>query len=102
MKKHLAVAVTIAAATLATSNAQPTASFSAPAVQRTERVQRHTYRPAHTVQIGAFPRAAGGNPLQLVNPLAPARYFGPPQDTVTWDPRNPSRITGLILFGLAW
>ena len=54
-------------------------------------------------EAGAIPRAArGGNPAQMVNPMAPRHYYGPPEDTVTYDQNNPSRVTGIILFGLRW
>ncbi len=65
--------------------------------------------PVRRGEIGAFPRGIrGGNPLQLINPRAPRRYYGAPQDTVTWeqsyrgDPHTRSQITGVILFGIAW
>jgi len=40
-------------------------------------------------------------PLQLVNPLAPKKY-GDGHDSVTWDPDNPEKPKGIILFGLQW
>jgi hypothetical protein len=40
-------------------------------------------------------------PLQLVNPLAPKKY-GDGHDNVTWDPDNPEKPKGIILFGLQW
>lgn len=52
--------------------------------------------------VGALPRAARGNPLQMVNPLAPRKYYGTPDETVTYDQYNPSHITGIIFFGLRW
>ncbi len=109
MKKHLLIAFLIAAAGLVNAEAQ-SQTFTAPAGQRTERVQpRTTPPPVRRGELGAFPRAArGGNPLHLFNPVAPRKYFGAPQDTVTWQPhfeREPytgHRITGVILFGIAW
>ncbi len=38
------------------------------------------------------------NPLQLINPFAPARY-GSPEDNVVRDPIN-RRVTGLKLFAI--
>ncbi len=52
--------------------------------------------------IGALPRAARGNPVQMLNPRAPQKYYAAPQDTVTFDPTNPSRVTGIILVGIVW
>jgi hypothetical protein len=109
MKKYLLVTFLIAAAGLSTASAQVSRSFTAPAGKRAERVQRRAPQPVRRGEIGAFPRAArAGNPIQLINPRAPARYFGPPQDTVTWEPYfnrerySGNQITGLILFGIAW
>ena len=38
----------------------------------------------------------------MLNPRAPQKYRGSIDDTVTYDQNNPSRITGIILFGLRW
>lgn len=101
MKKYLLAAVVLAAAATGSAQAQ---SFST-SVDRDRREPRQrppaelTRRPV----AGAFPRAArGGNPLQMLNPRAPARYRGSVDDTVTYDQQNPSRITGIILFGIRW
>jgi hypothetical protein len=40
-------------------------------------------------------------PLELVNPLAPQNY-GDGQDSVSWDPDNPEKPKGIILFGVQW
>ena len=40
-------------------------------------------------------------PLQMVNPLAPAKY-GDGHDSVTWDPDNPEKPKGIIIFGIQW
>ena len=43
---------------------------------------------------GVIPRAArGGNPLQMLNPLAPARY-GTAQQSVTFKPEHPGQSNG--------
>ena len=101
MKKYLVVAFLLVAVTISPASAQ---SFSAGVNEKSrERVQR---RPAPVYErpaVGAIPRAArGGNPIQMLNPRAPRRYFGPVNDTVTYDQDNPSRITGIIFFGLRW
>jgi len=41
------------------------------------------------------------HPLQLVNPLAPKKD-GSGQDNVTWDPDNPEKPKGIIIFGIQW
>ncbi len=38
-----------------------------------------------------------GNPLQMLNPAAPARY-GNAQEHVTYDPANPGKPKGIKLF----
>lgn len=56
----------------------------------------------------AVPSARGGviptvarnrNPLQMLNPRAPARY-GNSQQHITTDPHDPGKPTGIVLF--AW
>jgi hypothetical protein len=41
------------------------------------------------------------HPLQLVNPLAPKKD-GNGHDNVTWDPDNPEKPKGIIIFGIQW
>lgn len=101
MKKHFLAAFILALAAAGTAHAQ---SFSAPTTDRTrERVERRTPPPVTRGEAGAIPRAVrGGNPIQILNPRAPQRYFGHPNDTVTYDQDNPSHITGIILVGIRW
>ena len=40
-------------------------------------------------------------PLQMINPLAPARY-GDGRESVSWDPDKPEKPKGIILFGIQW
>jgi hypothetical protein len=107
MKNYLLIGFLVGAATLATSGAQ-TQNFSAQGGSREGRMQRQAPpAPARRGEIGAFTRGVrGGNPLQLINPRAPRKYYGAPQDTVTWEQRGDyytrSQITGLILFGIVW
>ena len=42
-----------------------------------------------------------GKPLEMINPLAPKKY-GDGQESVSWDPDNPEKPKGIILFGLQW
>lgn len=51
-----------------------------------------------TARGGVIPTAVrNGNPLQMLNPRAPARY-GNSQEHVTFDPNNPGKPTGVKLF----
>ncbi len=101
MKKHLLAALLLTAAAAATAHAQ---SYSAPINGKPrDRVERRPPPPVTKGEAGAIPRAVrGGNPVQMLNPRAPQRYFGHPNDTVTYDQENPSKITGIILFGFRW
>jgi hypothetical protein len=59
---------------------------------------RQTHRPAilskQTVS-GVIPRAIrGGNPLQMLNPLAPAKY-GTAGESVSVDPDVPGKVNGV-------
>jgi hypothetical protein len=109
MKKIFLVALLVTAAGLATSEAQNRASFRAGAGARGENIERRAPEPVRRGEIGAIPRAVrGGNPVQMLNPLAPRRYFGAPQDTVTHEPYFSRdryaghQINGIILVGIAW
>ena len=112
MKKQLLVGFLVTLAAVGTAGAQ---SFRAPVTDsRQERVQRPPAPVSPGKVVGAFPRVgpAGGNPLQLINPGAPQRYYGPPQETVvandlsTEPQRNRGEsvnsYTGVILFGFRW
>jgi len=100
MKKTFFVAFLLIAAGLGTAGAQ---TFTAPVNEpRRERVQRRPATVYERAPVGAIPRAARGNPIQMLNPRAPRKYYGTPDETVTYDQDNPSRITGIILFGFRW
>ena len=103
MKKYLIASLLVGAA-ITSAEAQTRRTFTAPAgEERREQTEQRTAPVTTTREAGAIPRAVRGrNPLQILNPAAPRRYFGPPEETVTHDPQNPSRVTGLILFGLRW
>jgi hypothetical protein len=57
-----------------------------------------THRPATLSQqavSGVIPRAIrGGNPLQMLNPLAPAKY-GTSEENISVDPDVPGKINGI-------
>ncbi|HMJ05757.1 MAG TPA: hypothetical protein VK474_05830 [Chthoniobacterales bacterium] len=101
MKKHFLAALVLLAVAAGTAHAQ---SFRAPINDKPrDRVERRPVPVTRRPVEGAIPRGVrGGNPLQLLNPRAPRRYYGTPQDTVTYDQDNPSHITGIILFGFRW
>jgi curli biogenesis system outer membrane secretion channel CsgG len=109
MKNLLILIFTLAAA--ATAAAQ-SGTFTAPVRGRTEaRPQRQAPEPTRPVPVGAFPRAARGNAVQMLNPGAPPKYYGPPQETVvpaaythagTPRAREEPQYAGLILFGFRW
>ena len=109
MKKIVLVALLAVAAGITTSEAQSRASFGARVGSRAENVERRTPEPVRRGETGAITRAArGGNPIQMLNPGAPRKYYGAPEDTVTWEPNfgrerdTRHQITGIILFGIVW
>ena len=109
MKKILLVALLTIAAGIATSEAQSRGSFRAGVGARGENIERRVPEPVRRGEIGAFTRAArGGNPVQMINPAAPRKYYGAPEDTVTWQPNfrreryTGHEVTGIILFGIVW
>lgn len=63
-------------------------------------------RPAPNVSrqhvTGVIPRAVrNGNPLQMLNPLAPRRY-GTAEESVTYKPGYPGKWNGIKLFEIYW
>jgi hypothetical protein len=64
---------------------------------------RQTHRPATLSQqavSGVIPRAVrGGNPLQMLNPLAPAKY-GTADESVSVDPDVPGKVNGIIFVSI--
>ena len=110
MKKHLLVGFIVALAAVGTAGAQ---SFQAPVNDKKKEAQRPPAPVSTGKAIGAFPRAARGrNPLQLVNPRAPGKFYASPQETVvanesSSDPQrgrgeSGNNYTGVILFGFRW
>jgi hypothetical protein len=106
MKKLLVVAFLFAVAGLSTAGAQ---TFRA-GVGDTRQGEQTRRAPAAPYQRAPWEHCRGRRvaiPLQMLNPRAPQKYYGPPEDTVTWnypnrDPYTRHEITGLILFGLRW
>ena len=104
MKTFLLASFLVAVAAISNAEAQARQTFTAPTGDaRTDRTERRTAPVRQRPAEGAIPRAArGGNPAQMINPMAPRRYYGSVEDTVTYDPNDPKRVTGLILFGIRW
>jgi hypothetical protein len=51
---------------------------------------------------GVIPRAIrGGNPLQILNPFAPAKY-GTADENVSFDPDVPGKANGIDLFSVSF
>ncbi len=85
MKTLLILSLALAAIT-ASASAQ---NFGAPA--RGPQVQRHKAAPLPRREVtGVIPRAVrGGNPLQMLNPRAPAKY-GTAEQSVLYEPNYSS------------
>lgn len=66
---------------------------------------RQTHRPAAlpTRSVsGVIPRAiSGGNPLQMLNPFAPAKY-GTAEESVLLDPDVPERANGITFLSISF
>ena len=66
---------------------------------------RQTHRPATLSEqniSGGIPRAIrGGNPLQMLNPFAPAKY-GTAEENVSLDSDVPGKWNGIKLFSISF
>ena len=73
--------------------------FTAPAAPPKPQPGKPTPPPVSKREVtGVVPRAIrGGNPLQMLNPRAPAKY-GTAQESVMTDPRDPGKWKGIKLF----
>jgi len=74
--------------------------FIAPSAPRRE-VQQKTEEPKPTIEGIVANAFKTRRPLQLINPLAPAKY-GNGRATTSWDPHDPAKPKGFILFGIEW
>jgi hypothetical protein len=85
------------------ATSQHSRSHSTTLVQRRHSVQSH--RPAAEAgpQVtGVIARAIrSGNPLQMLNPLAPAKY-GTAEENVVQDPDVPGKWDGIKLLGISF
>ena len=105
MKKQLLISLLLAAATgLAFGQGQGQLSTTTGNVQIF--VPKATPAPVHVlpgpVTEGAVQVAIRtGNPIQLLNPAAPAKY-GTAHEHVTHDPDDPAKPKGIVLFALTF
>ncbi len=108
MKKFLCLVFFLSLGAIASAGAQ---TFRAP-VSEHRPTQRAPVPVTRGKAVGAFARAARGNPIQLLNPRAPIKYRAVPQDTVTFEDstpnpqrnrgESPNRLVGIVFFGLRW
>jgi hypothetical protein len=81
--------------------AQP--AWTAPRSFESRQHARQTHRPATltTREVsGVISRATrGGNPLQMLNPFAPAKY-GTANESVSIDPDVPGKVNGIIFVSI--
>lgn len=78
-------------------------SHSTTLVQRRHSVQSHQPAGEARPQVtGVIPRAIrSGNPLQMLNPLAPAKY-STAEENVVLDPDVPGKWDGIKLLGISF
>lgn len=100
--RTLASAVTLIAVSAAFAQ-QPTsdAGFVAPKAKKVKVDETVIGKPAPYDIDGVVAQAFRmKKPLELVNPLAPQKYDS--SEDVSWDPDNPEKPKGIILFGIRW
>jgi hypothetical protein len=78
-------------------------AWAAPKTFESRQQVRQTRRPP-TLSAGevsgVIPRAIrGGNPLQMLNPFAPAKY-GAANESLSIDPDVPGKVNGIILVSI--
>src|SRR6266567_3238507 len=96
MKKIFPVVVLTLMANLAFAE-----TFTAPMVPRKAPPSRKPPPLPSRQTGGVIPRAIrGGNPLQMLNPLAPARY-GTAEENVSLNPDVPGKWNGINLFSIS-
>lgn len=98
------LAATAALVAVSTSFAQqpnPDAGFIAPKPKKVQVETSVIGKPAPYDINGVVAQAFKmKKPLELLNPLAPEQYGG--SEDVSWDPDNPEKPKGIILFGIRW
>lgn len=69
--------------------------------QRAVAPHRVDFEPKPEV-TGVIPRAVrGGNPLEMLDPFAPAKY-GTSEESITSDPEQPGRVDGIKLLNVSF
>jgi hypothetical protein len=103
MKKQLLISLVLAAATaVAFGQGQFSTSTGGPQIQLPKATPAPTRVLPGPVTEGAVQVAIRtGNPIQLLNPGAPARY-GTAHEHVTHDPDDPGKPKGIVLFALTF
>jgi hypothetical protein len=87
---------------LAVQGLQAQEEFVAPRPEETPtRPLRVNPEPQPTIEGIVAEVFKDGQPWQLVNPVAPARY-GNGRNTISWDPDDAGKPKGFILFGIAF
>jgi hypothetical protein len=88
----------------AAAKPSPTAS-SHTASFESRHLARQTHRPASLSEqpvSGVIPRAIrGGNPLQMLNPFAPAKY-GTAEESISLDPNVPGKWNGIKFVSISF
>ena len=97
------VAALVACDQLSAATSQHASSHSTTLVQRRHSVQsRRPAREAGPHVTGVIPRAIrSGNPLQMLNPLAPAKY-GTAEENVVLNPDVPGKWDGIKLLRISF
>ena len=92
-----------AAAVILTASAAFAQTYTAPVVTRKAPQARQRPAPITAREVdGVIPRGVrGGNPLQMLNPRAPARY-GTAEQSVTFHPDVPGKWNGIKLFAITF
>ena len=100
MKNLLTIGLSLALATIAAAQTYETTGRQKP-VRPTGVRPPPTGTERREVQ-GAIPRGVrGGNPLQMLNPLAPAKY-GTAEENALFDPDVSGKANGINLFTISF
>ena len=99
----VSVAALVACDQLSAATSQHASSHSTTLVQRRHSVQsRRPAREAGPQVSGVIPRAIqSGNPLQMLNPLAPTKY-GTAEENVVLNPDVPGKWDGIKLLRISF
>lgn len=102
MKTILSVCVVVALAGTALADPPKKSSYAAHTKPSTVRATKEPPPLKKSEVVGAIPRAVrGGNPLQMLNPRAPAKYGNWVQST-SFDSDVPGKWKGIKLFELVF